>query len=128
MNICTIKNYAGRAFNVKLIEVGEWYGRDPSTGAPCFQADELMLEFWDATYSSHGPMGQFVSRYYVRTMKSRDPAYDLNMDGNVPMWWVGATQVREVMRHLCGLHPDYAKKRFTEYPPSNDEFREVDPT
>jgi hypothetical protein len=116
MKVCTVSNYAGRLFNVKRVDPCEWYGSNPKTGRPCLQADEVLIEFWDASYSSHGPLGQFVARYKAETLRTRDQAYDLNLDGGVPEWWINATPLREALRHL-GIWT---------YPASNDNFKEVD--
>lgn len=101
MKVCTIKNAAGTPFNVRLLEPGDWYGRNPQTGDPCFKAEERMVEFWDARYTSHGPLGQFVSRYYLRTLRSKPPREEgLNLDGGTPAWWVDKGPLALALRTL----------------------------
>jgi len=51
-------------FNTKIIGTGDRYGR-----ADCLTNEgPPMIEFYDPRYQ-HGPLGQFVSRYYVMPIR-----------------------------------------------------------
>lgn len=99
MKVTTVTNSEGRVFNVKRVDPGEWYGRKPQTGEPCLQADKTLVEFWDASHSSHGPLGQLVSRYYLDSLTHRG-AGGLNLDGSVREWWIDADALSDALREL----------------------------
>jgi hypothetical protein len=80
-----ITNHQGRHFNVRILKVGDRYGRDD-----CLVHDEHepSVEFFDATYENtdHGPLGQFTcGRYYVSTLLERNNG-GLCLYGAVPEW------------------------------------------
>jgi hypothetical protein len=56
---------AGKVWTVRVVAIGGQYGRSGSA-----TAGAALVEFYDATYtgSAFGPLGQFVSRYYVDTL------------------------------------------------------------
>lgn len=107
MKICTITNDKGRVFNVKRVDPGEYYGR-----AECLKAEGIYIEFYDATYSNCGPLGQFVSRYYLKTLAERDPHDGLNLQGGVPEWQIDAAALTAAMWRVARLSADYEAKRF----------------
>ena len=77
-------------FNTKIINTGDRYGR-----ADCLTNDGApMIEFYDPRYQ-HGPLGQFVSRYYVSTILERDTG-GLALQGDVPEWTVSAHDMAEI--------------------------------
>jgi hypothetical protein len=105
-NLIQVINDDGRRFNVRLVVQGESYGRDN-----CLAHDKAdpLVEFYDATYANQktfGALGQFVSRYYLSTLKGEDgftirrpgPSRGLCLDGGVEVWHVSGANVEEVLR------------------------------
>lgn len=115
--------YTGR-WRVHLVHEGERYG---ATGSLVY-GDEIqswdgkhvndcqehghglpLVEFYDtAQDSAKFPEGQFVSRYYMSTLLGMDdPRHSigdmdaLGLDGGVPAWTVGGSELQEVYRFLC---------------------------
>lgn len=101
------KSEAGKAWGVRLLPVGARYGRNNCL----LVEDELMVEFYDADYAKDGiknsplfgMLGQFVSRYYVRTLLGEDGYgrddrdQGLNLDGGVPSWRLDAGTYRVIL-------------------------------
>jgi hypothetical protein len=101
----TVTNHAGTPFRVRIVRVGECYGRDDCLthggamyGRPA-QPDALpMIEFYDARQdeATFGPRGQFVSRYYLDTIaECVREGRGINLDGCSPSWFVDADNVRD---------------------------------
>lgn len=84
-------------FNTKLIRAGDKYGLDD-----CLTHDgDPMLEFYDPRYQ-HTPIGQFVSRYYVKTLlEGNDSALMLDTQAND--WVVDKEQMTEIRDWLKKL-------------------------
>ena len=67
-----------------------------------------MVEFYDSRYypQVHAPYGQFVARYYITTILSRDKqGYFTDpegfiLDGGVPAWQVSAEDMQQVITFL----------------------------
>lgn len=78
--------------NVRMVFPGDKYGRDDVL---THNGDEPLVEFYDARYpfTEHG---QFVSRYYLSTLKE-GPARGLNLDGGIPAWSVTPENMVEVL-------------------------------
>lgn len=78
-------------FAVVLVREGDKYGRDN-----CLTHDgEPMVEFYDvrsAGKRGFTKLGQFVSRYYLKTLTER-PVGGINLDGGVPEWTIAADPV-----------------------------------
>lgn len=103
MKVITITNDAGRVFVVKRVDVGEFYGPARRSRINC---PAPLIEFWDATYSNQGPIGQFVSRYYVSTLVEHAPELirlGLSLQGGVHEWRVSAANMATVIDQLCGI-------------------------
>ena len=86
-------------FNTKIVWSGERYGRDDCL----VHNGEPMIEFYDPRYQ-HTPIGQFVSRYYVKTLLKDDSNYNLSLDGGEPEWTVQAVDLMEIktwLRKIC---------------------------
>lgn len=82
-------------FNTKIIPTGGAYGRND-----CLTNDgEPMIEFYDPRHVKHGPLGQFVSRYYVSTILERDNC-GLALYGSEPEWTVSAADMAEIRTWL----------------------------
>lgn len=89
--VATIRNTStGRAFTMRLVTKGQGYGRDL---ACIHEKDEPLIEFYDAhnkyTGEKGAEFGQFVSRYYLKSLTS-DGRFDtgLCLDGGVPVWTI----------------------------------------
>jgi hypothetical protein len=84
-------------FNTKLIRAGDKYGLDD-----CLTHDgDPMLEFYDPRYQ-HTPIGQFVSRYYVKTLLEGNDT-GLMLDGQHSDWQVDQEQMTEIRDWLKKL-------------------------
>ena len=93
--ITEVVNDDGRTFTVRIIHEGDRYGLND-----CLTHDESapMVEFFDKTYEEavfqiegFTPLGQFVSRYYLKTLAKDDGAdYGINLHGGVDVWRVSA--------------------------------------
>ena len=91
----------GVPFHVRLVENGEKYGLDR-----CLTYDEYepMVEFYDARYvKKFEPIGQFISRYYVTTLFSKeygDNRQGLCLHGGVESWYIDEKGMLEVFNWL----------------------------
>ncbi len=93
--VATIHNSeTGIPFTMRLVRKGDGYGRDL---ALIHDKDEPLVEFYDArhacdrTAEKGGEYGQFVSRYYAKTLRTRNAGTGLNLEGSVPDWTVDAS-------------------------------------
>ena len=77
-------------FTVRFVNKGDTYGRDFCL---THDKDEPMIEFYDARYP-HTEFGQFVSSYYVETLRGH--AGKLILDGGIPEWTVSASGMEQV--------------------------------
>jgi hypothetical protein len=99
-----IINDKGRAFNVRRVKEGDKYGlNDCLTHGPDKLGD--LIEFYDAStvLKTHGDRGQFVTRYYVRTLQSDSAqliSRGLCLNGGVPVWTVDAGAMLAVIRWI----------------------------
>ncbi len=84
MSKSTIK--VGRWF-VKVIRQGDCYGLK---GCLVHTDAEPSVEFYDSNQDpdKFGPLGQFVSRYYLTTLLQHDLGAGLCLDGGIPEWSV----------------------------------------
>ena len=98
----TVTNDQGVTFHARLIRTGDRYGL----------ADKLtndrgpMVELFDAEAdpAKFGPLGQFVSRYYVDTFnETAEDGRGIALDGAVPRWTITAANVAEVAAWLASL-------------------------
>ena len=58
-----------------------------------------MIEFYDPRHVKHGPLGQFISRYYVSSILERDTG-GLALQGDVPEWSVSGADMAEIRAWL----------------------------
>jgi len=112
-----ITNDAGRAFNVRVVRKGDTYGLNDcltygseggshsSCGAASDAAaarGEVLVEFYDATYANHpASRGQFVSRYYLSTLRE-SPRGGLCLHGGVPEWVISGRNLAEAVAYAVG--------------------------
>ena len=78
-------------FNVRLVRQGEKYGRNDCL---THEHPEALVEFYDRRYPKFGPLGQFVSRYYLSTLMAAQGG--LNMQGGVSAWQMSASELEQV--------------------------------
>ena len=79
-------------FTVRFVNKGETYGRDFCL---THDKDDALIEFYDSRYP-HTEFGQFVSSYYVKTLRGHDGM--LTLDGGVPEWTVSAAGMAQVQK------------------------------
>lgn len=96
-------------FNIRMIRPGE-YG-----AASSLIAEEPMIEFYDPRYNDERftPYGQYVTRYYARTLADQVGAGELRLMGHVRQWTVCAAQmeaVREIAKRLVEECPEEVRR------------------
>ena len=89
--LATIRNTeTGIPFTMRLVRKGDGYGRDL---ARVHDEDRPLVEFYDARFQfadeKGAEFGQFVSRYYLGTLRAHGPRA-LFLDGGVPAWTIDA--------------------------------------
>jgi hypothetical protein len=87
-------------FNLRIVAAGDHYGRND-----CLRHDgPPMVEFYCARADAKfGERGQFVSRYYVKTITDNTYPYGLCLDGGVPEWSISTKGMKEVLDYLKEL-------------------------
>jgi hypothetical protein len=97
LHICTTR---GVPMAVRLIRKGDRYGREDCL---VHDKDKPLVEFYDTRHASpKWPRGQFLSRYYLRTLQSTVPGTGLMLDGRVPEWNVDDAAMSRVRDFLTG--------------------------
>jgi hypothetical protein len=76
---------------VRIVKPGEPYGRN---GCLINEDNEILVEFISLD------TGQFISRYYLRTMLEHDIRYGLDLDGGVDAWTIEAGHFKEIYNWL----------------------------
>ncbi len=116
----TVTNDQGVTFHARLIRTGDRYGlvdKLTNDGA-------AMVEFFDAEAdpAKFGPLGQFVSRYYVDTFnETAEDGRGIALEGSVPRWTITAANVAEVAAWLASLDPRLVRYVYVET--TNEEGR-----
>jgi len=115
----------GTPYRVRIIEQGDQYGR-----RDCLTYDEPepMIEFYDERYPRRGitpaarcvpadQLGQFITRYYVKTLAAHDGALDLM--GHVPAWWLDGDTFAAIMADaksaILGEYREALEAQLEEY-------------
>ena len=103
-----VVNRAGIPFNVRLVRIGDTYGRngclthgeDRNTNAD----SPPLVEFYDARFMHTPPYGQFVSRYCFDTFAAAATSgRGITLDGgNQDTWFVTAQNVLIAYKRLRG--------------------------
>jgi len=102
------ENENGVPFASRIVKKGDKYGRDFCLVHDC---ENALVEFWDLRHEhdliepNGETKGQFVSRYYVKTLtggcdySNGAPATErgVNLDGGVDDWFIDAGQVRKAI-------------------------------
>ena len=86
-------NDGGRPWVVRLVFAGDKYGLDFKL---THAEEDPLVEFYDARFE-HTVYGQFVSRYYARTLLEREPGTGLNLDGGVAEWSISSAAYLRVL-------------------------------
>jgi hypothetical protein len=85
-------------FNIRIVNTGDKYGVND-----CLTNNKApMIEFYDArfTHGADGARGQFVTRYYIETITDSGCPNGLCLDGGVPVWFVSAEGMKEVIEYI----------------------------
>lgn len=85
----------GVPMRVRIIYKGDAYGRD---GCIVAESDMPLVEFYDRRYD-HTEHGQFISRYYLKSLLDRGYG-GLLLDGGVPAWQVSADNMSRTVLPL----------------------------
>jgi len=87
-----ILSYTGKPLRVLLIPAGE-----QSPNFQCMKPDtKNLLEFYDARYDLT-PDGQFISRYYLETLKRSNSFHGLDLHGGEPDWKIDGRSLTLVL-------------------------------
>lgn len=93
-------NETNMDWHVRLVFKGDRYGLDMCL---THDEDEMLVEFYDCRYDFASDvdgtvLGQFVSRYYFKTLRKTDWTQGgLNLDGGVDSWSVGSALMVNLM-------------------------------
>jgi len=80
-------------FNIRIVKNGDKYGLNF-----CLTNNgETMVEFYDSRFK-HTEYGQFVSRYYVKTLI--DHKGGLALYGSIPEWSITAEGMKQVTNYI----------------------------
>jgi len=105
----------GVPFHVRLVRKGERYGLNHGL---THEAEDELIEFYDQRFdhaydhigtrdeaiaAGAEPLGQFVARYYLRTLQDRRPGDSLQLDGGVPQWTVDSESLASALAEIREL-------------------------
>lgn len=92
-------------WTVRIVYPGQRYGMD----FKLINNDGPLVEFYDQRYE-HTPLGQFVTRYRVKTLMENydDSSAGLSLDGNTEAWVLSNLAYAEVIEWLEKLFPEGA--------------------
>jgi hypothetical protein len=97
-----VTNANGLSFGVTIVREGELYGRN---FVLTHDSSDPLVEFYDLRYPfallkpDADTSGQFVSRYYLKTLLEHGDA-GLDLDGGVRDWKIDAAAMAEVIDWL----------------------------
>lgn len=89
----------GKNWIARRVDAGDRYGHNDCL----IHQDEAMIEFYDCdNRGSFGQdhLGQFVSRYYITTLRERNPLSGLWLHGGEPLWALDCHSVAKVLKSL----------------------------
>lgn len=100
-----VTNSEGRRFYVRVVFRGDRFGLDDKLK---HDEDDPLIEFYDFTHRTprrrspaglpeFGPRGQFVSRYFARTLAEHREGTGICLDGGVSVWSIDATTFQPVL-------------------------------
>lgn len=104
-------------FGVRVVKLGDRYGLDDvlthGLKGRTQKRDDFahrmgpLVEFYDLRWvHKFGPRGQFVSRYFLRTLTddaAKLTAVGLDMQGDVPSWKLIGSEVAEALAYAAGF-------------------------
>jgi hypothetical protein len=97
INILTLRE-GHVSFIIRIVQQGQKYGRDFKQ---THELKEPLVEIYDADYN-HTPFGQYISCYYLDTLRNRDP-HSLAFNGGIEKWRIGAANAVRLQQWLLGL-------------------------
>jgi len=95
--ITSVVNDKGTPFNVVAILPDANYGLDDCLRN---ESGEILIEFYDARYK-HDKHGQFISRYYLKTLLEGEAG--ILLEGSVQEWFIDNAAMEIVRRSLVAL-------------------------
>jgi len=96
MTTFTITNSHNIPFTVRIVRRGDPYGLKFALTS---DRDEPYLEFYDQRYD-HTPHGQFVTRYFAKTL-AEHKASKLLLDAGIPDWFIDGDGLQRVIGAAC---------------------------
>lgn len=98
----TVTNESGDQFNVVILKKGDRYGLD---NCLTHDKDRPVIEFYDAEYPIHKDphgkiLGQFVSRYYTKTLLESNLHGGLCLDGGISKWHISSDNLKDVITYI----------------------------
>lgn len=108
IDIHNVKNSQGVPFTLRVVRRGDGYGllREDGTYPLINESDDPLIEFYDRRYP-HTPYGQFISRYYARTLAHSNGG-SLWLDMGIEDWLIDG-EAWSTTQHLARsvtTHPD----------------------
>jgi hypothetical protein len=92
-----VTNDKGRSFTVRIVRKGDRYGLNDCL---THNKAEPLVEFYDLTYTKNfGPLGQFVSRYYLDTIADIPLGQGIDLMGYEPVWKIDGPTMQTVIEH-----------------------------
>jgi len=98
----------GVPFNVRLVCEGDRYGLNGTLiHSECLNGP--MVEFYDARYMNGDPAGQFVARYYLRTLlasqdKIEGELFGLCLDSAIEAWQIDGATLTAILHGLTAAY------------------------
>lgn len=97
VRIFQVTNVYKVTFNVRLVQKGDEYGLDNKL---THDEDEPLVEFYDTRYP-HTEFGQFISRYYRKTLLgSPSVEHGLDLHGGERAWVLSPKNMRDVVARI----------------------------
>lgn len=91
--LLTVVSGEGTPWLVRIVREGDGYGVNDCI---THEGAMPMVEFYDLRHM-HTGRGQFVSRYYVHTLRGHDRNRGLSLDGGAPSWTIDGATLSRVM-------------------------------
>lgn len=97
INILTLNEF-NATFIVRVVQQGQKYGRDFKQ---THELEEPLVEVYDAD-SSFTPFGQYITCYYLDTLRNRGPS-PLAFNLGIEKWRIGAENAVRLRQWLLNL-------------------------
>ena len=123
----TVVNDRGVLIAARLVRRGDRYGLDD---ALTHDETDPLVEFYDARHtraqSPHwNDEGQFISRYYLSTLREHRADAGIDLHGGEPDWRITADNVGEVRAWLDRVAPPGGKGRKRRAPDLADAVNKL---